>query len=371
MTIDTTLILPWSTDSADLITQTLTHVARAYITTASGDYVGLDLEGGTLTWDETRSPRVTANLSCRVPTDQALLDRIDPRIGGTRLRVDVGYFRPDGNEDVQQIVDLGLRSRRVTRPDDIMTITAASDEALVIDAGPTKSGTVTNASTTGAISAVINQVLTTTPVVDVGGPTGPAVSGVLFDDRWDVINDLADRIEKQVFDNGLRTWYINSTPLLDTPALEVKVGEGGTIIGSDAGLDRDEGFYNFVWLRYEWTDGSNVDHKIDATQRIQTGPYAATTGNYRIFKQERQVATTQTEADNAAAALVGRTVTRGRSFEVECISAYWLRPGHTIEVTLPLGSPEQHLVTAVTFDLRAGTMRVTTRLPDNTGTIGA
>lgn len=370
MTVNTAFVLPWSADTVDLITNTITHVTRAWVTSTTGELTPLDIEDGTLTFDETRAPRVQATITCRFPDDAALLSRIDPR-QNVRLRLDVGYQRPDGAEEVFQIGDLGLRSRRIERPADTMTLTAASDEALVIDGSPTATGTVTDASTTGAISAVLNQVLTVTPVVDVGGPTGPAVSGVLFDDRWDAIVDLADRIEKQVFDDGMRTWHINSAPLLDDPALELTVGEGGTIIDSDSGVDRDEGWYNYVWLRYEWTDGSNVDHTIDGKRRITTGPYAATTGNIKVFKQVRNVATTQTEANSAGDALVARTVTRGRSFSLTAISAYWLRPGHTVDITLPLGDTEQHLVTAVAFDLRAGTMRVTTRLPDNTGTIGA
>ena len=43
----------------------------------------------------------------------------------------------------------------------------------------------------------------------------------------------------------------------------------------------------------------------------------------------------------------------------------------TVTVTLPLGAPQDHLVAAVDFDLAAGTMTVTTRLPDGTYTIGA
>lgn len=367
MSVDTSLVLPWSADTPDLLTQTMTHVVRAWVTTTAGELFELEVEDGTLTWDETRAPRVQADLTCRFPNDPALLQRIDPR-QNVRLRIDVGYQRPDGATEIFQVADLGLRSRRINRPDDTMTLSALSDEALVIDGAPTGSGNISNASTTGAISAVINQVLTTTPTVV--GSTGAAVSSVIFDDRWAVINDLADRLEKQVYDNGMRNWYIAPAPTVGNLALELKVGEGGTIIDSDAGVDRDEGFYNYVWLRYEWNNGTS-DQVVNGTRRIQTGPYAATTGNYKILKIVRNVGTTSTEANNAAAALVARTVTRGRTFSLSAISAYWLRPGHTVEVTLPTGDPESHLVSSVAFDLRDGTMRVVTRLPDNTGTIGA
>lgn len=365
--VDVTKTAPWSTDTHDLLTRSMSHIARARVVLPTGEVFPLDLEDGDVTFDETRAPRAQTTLSCKVPTDQALLDRLDPRTGG-RLVIDAGYRRPDQTEDVQRLVDLGLRSRKVSRPADTMAMVGMSDEALLVDGAGTIGGTITNATTTGAITAVINQRLTTTPTV--AGSAGPAVSAVLFEDRWDVINDLADRIGAQVYDDGLRNWVIAPAPTLSAPALSMTTGPGGTVLASSTGLDRDDGFANQVWLRYEWLNGTTTN-RVNSVRRITTGPYAAVLGNYKTLRVERAVATTQTEADAAAAALVARTVTRGRSFEIDAVSAYWLRPGMTVTVKLPIGDAEDHLVTAVSFDLRAGTMRVTTRLPDGSYTIAA
>lgn len=371
MAIDTTKLAPFSSAIAGYLTHSMTHVASAWVETPSGEVAVLDLTAdSTVSWDETRAPRVLANLVCKAPTDAALLARLDPRTGA-RVKVMAGYQRPDGAQETALIADLVLRSRRVTRPADRMIVQAASDESLIIDGAATRSGSITNATTTGAMTAIIQQLLPGV-VPAVSGTTGPAVSATLFDDRWTVINDLADRIGAQVYDNGLRQWVIAPAPAATTPAWELAVGANGTITDSDAGLTRDDGWGNYIWLRYEWTDGGGVARTMDGLRQVTSGPFAAGPGNYKVVKVVRTgVSATQAEANAAAAALVARMATRGRTFQVSAISAYWLRPGHTVDVSLPLGETEAHLVTAVTFDLAAGTMQVTTRLPDNTLTIGA
>ena len=137
-------------------------------------------------------------------------------------------------------------------------------------------------------------------------------------------------------------------------------------------IARDEDWANQVILRYKWTDAGGADHRIIGSRRVTSGPYAAVAPNIRAYLEDRDTPTTQAEADAAAAALVARTVTRGRALRIATIAAYWVRPGDTVgPITLPTGDPETHLVAAVAFNLRTGLMNLATRLPDNTGTIGA
>ena len=358
---------PYSDDTAGLLTRTLSHVIVARIVIAGGETITLDVQGWRLKFDESQSPRVQANLDVRVLTDAAQLSRIDPRTGA-RLELDLGYTRPGGTQDVHTIANLVLRRRPVARPDDVMRLEAHSDESLVIDGSPVVGPAFSNASTTGAITAVLAAVFPgITPTVT--SAVGPAIAQGPYDDRWDLVLDLADRIGARVYDDGLRVWHIDPAPVLGTPALDLAVGANGTIVTSDADLSRDQ-WANVVLLRYRWRDTSDVEHTITAVRRITTGVYAANVGNSKIELVEREVATTQTEANAAAAALVARTVTRGRSLTVSAVSAYWLRPGDTVNVTLPTGPTEQHLVVSVEFN-DLGLMTVVTRLPDNTGTIGA
>jgi hypothetical protein len=308
-----------------------------------------------------------------VPDDVAQLGRIDPRIG-TRVVISAGYSRPDGTADVHQLGDLGLRRRPVARPDNRMTLTCYSDEALVADAGASVTGTLVEVNTLNGIATLIRQVLPAA-AIDYTALTnaGPAVNQSTVDiDRMDVISDLADQIAAQVYDDGSRQWVVRDVPQLGAViALEVAHGAGGTLVESDADLSRDDGYANWVVLRYIWTDGSNVRQRIIGSRRITSGPYAANAGNIRILLIDRDTPTTQAKADAAAAALVARTVTRGRALTIRTPSAYWLRPGDTLRAQLVTGDPETCLAARVEFDLASGLMAVSTRLPDNTGTIGA
>lgn len=360
---------PFNQDTPDLLAAgPITHIIRPFVVMPDGETIPLDLEAGRLSWDETRAPRVAATgLIVKALTDEAALTRLDPRTG-CRLRIDAGYRRPDGSEDVQTIANLGLRARPVSRPADTMTLDALSDEALLIDAAPVIGGAFTRTSTYLMIQVVVSTIGAVT--WNATAPVGPAVTQGPYDDLWDLCNDLADRVAAQVYDDGLRTWNYAPAPAIATVVHDLSVGPTGTVTASESGLDREE-WANKVTLRYRWRDTSDVEHTITSTRRITSGPYAAVAGNTKSLVIERPVSTTQAEADLAAAALVARTVTRGRSFTVSAVSAYWLRPGHTVLVTLPLGVPEKHLVQSVAFDLATGLMQVTTRLPDNTGTIGA
>lgn len=339
--------------------------------TIQAGVIPLSVKGGTVSFDDTRSPRAEARgIVCTVPADQATLDAIDPRTG-SRLEIDAGYFRPDGATDIQPLVNLVLRDRPVARPDDTMTVSGLGDESLVLDNAPSNGGTLTATTTVAGIQSVVRLTLPYVTVANPGALAGPAVSQTPIGDKHDLLMDLSDRIEAKTYDDGLRNWVTEPAAVLGTPALELAVGTDGTIIESDTALSRDDGFYNRVFLTYEWTDSSDVEHRIIAVRSITSGPYAARIGNIRTLELKRTVAATQTEANAAAAALVKRTVTRGRSFAIRAVSAYWLRPGMTVSVTLPLGGPEEHLVSSVSFDLAAGTMSVTTRLPDGSYTIGA
>lgn len=370
----TTTTFPFAEDTPDLLDRTLTHTAAVRVSLPSGEVIPLDLEGGRLSYDETRSPRVEAVVDVTVPTDAALLGRIDARTGA-RLEVDCGYVRPGGVQDVHNLAYLGLRSRKVPRPGDVMQLVGRSDEALVIDSGPDVGAAVTGSSVVDAMDKLIWQIDPLANISVTSSP-GPAVAAEVYEDRWDYLAALADRIGAQVYHDGKAIWNIAPVPVITAPAYALSVGDGGTITESDAGLGRDgdsesSAWANVVYLVHEWVDGSNVPRKIVSKRRIQSGPYAAVQGNTKVLEIKRSSSISQANADAAAAALVARTVTRGRTFTVTAPSAYWLRPGHTITVTLPTGPTESHLVVSVEFDLKSGLMNITTRLPDNTGTIGA
>lgn len=352
---------PWSEDTPDLLTRTLPHVAAAWVQMPDGELVELDLIDGSVSWDERRSPRVEATLTCRRPTDEAALERIDPRLG-VRLLVNAGYRRPDGTVDLQQLVDLGLRDRDIDMPEDTMRLFAQSDEALVIDNAPSAGGTINQATTTASIVYVLQLVIPgLSPTIT--ATAGAAVNQSPIGDKWDAVNDLADRIDAKVYDNGLRVWFIAPTPTsISSPVHTVSDGVDGTIVRTRKGLSRTD-FYNRVYLVYDWVDTGGTSHRVETVQSISSGPYAATGTNIRTLAETRELPATGTQAAAAGLAMVKRTVTRGRSLSLTAVSAYWLRPGHALTVT-DVDGTVTHLVSSLEFDLKAGLMDITTRLDD-------
>lgn len=363
---------PWMDDTATLLAMGdadqiggMAHTSVCVVITEGGDTFEVPIIGGNLNFDETRSPRVTANLSTHLLTDQALNDRIDPR-RICRVKLAVGYIRPDGLVDVQQIADLGLRSRTRSRPDDTLTLVAASDEALLTDNTVSTSLAVSNATTTGAITDIIHAVLPSATVVVSTSTNGPAVSQSQLDgDKWATILDLSDRMGGwTVYDDGLRVWHIADRPnTYGSPSLSLIDGPGGTLVSVNEDNSRETDWYNRVKVRNEWTDTGGTAHRVVAVADA-AGPYAPVAGNVRALEVSRDVPTTSTEAAAAAATLVARTVSRGRVFTVTAPSTYWVRPGHTLVLTETGRDPEQHLVTASDFDLLSGIMTLTTRQPE-------
>jgi hypothetical protein len=305
-----------------------------------------------------------------VPATQGLIDKLDPRTG-CRLRLDARYTSQAGVTYSAALADLGLRSRRTTRPSNLLTLTAASDEALVIDNAPASGYRVAAASIPAAITAIIRTAIPAAVVnVTASVPAG-AIDLDLVDDRWDAIADLADRADLDVYDAGSRVWWITARPTIAASASAVlRVGPGGTITGSEASLDRAD-WYNSTFLRYSWTDTAGVDHETRGIVSVTSGPYAiGGPAGRRTYLEDRSTPSTPAEAVVSATAVLRRMVSRGRSLDVSAVSALWLRPGHTVTVQLPTGPQERHLVAAVSFDLEAAEMTVQTRLPDDVDITG-
>lgn len=370
---------PFAPEAETLITGPHAQVVKVAAAHPSWDVdIPLEVDAATLTWDESRAPRVSASLSCRVPTDQDVLDLLDPRTG-VRIQITAGYVSTAGVSDVHLLADLGLRSRRVSRPGNQLQLDAASDEALVIDGSAVQTVVKEPAEVLAILRCFVQALPSARVVIDprVGMAASEPVDMDSVTDLWSTIDDLADRVDADVYDDGLRTFQVVPRPeLASTSAATIKVGANGTLISSDATISRDA-WFNSVHLDYAWKVQVDKDTTRDvyalglATQ--YTGPFG-TDGNYggnrRVYYERREVPTTGAGAQRAAEALLRRMLSRGRSYSISAVSALWLRAGDTITVQLPTGAQARHLVAAVTFDLVAGSMDVTTRLPIDLNTLG-
>lgn len=361
---------PYTDAVAGLISQSHRQVFRAQAVVPNVGTITLLPVDGALRFDENVAPRAQLDATFVVPGDTTTVEALDPR-NGARVECRAGYVLPGGAEDVALVGDLGMRTRTVRRPDNTMRLTAHSDEALVIDNGPVVAGSVTASTAPLAIQALLNQALEPDPgSVTISHPDNTATSVVDISDRWTALDDLADSIGADVFDNGLRQWSIVSRPVTASESvLILAIGAGGLLTESEAELGRND-WANTVQIIYRWRTAGGTDSQIVGTAVVSGGPYVPAAAGTRTITLRRETPTTQAKANAAAKAVLARMLSRSRSYTLSAPSAWWLRPGHTVTVQLPTGDQERHLVSAVAFSLRDHRMTVQTRLPDAASVIG-
>lgn len=335
----------------------------------------LDVITGTITFDEDTTPHIQASLTAKAPTTQLALDLLDPRLGA-RLVVTAGYALPGQEPDVHTLVDLGLYERVVTRPDNTVTLTAVSDEQLV-QAGTPVTGSVSFNATSRAGDAIAALIARAVPTATVAIDPAAQVAFVNGADSmaigpgeglWDAIQTIADRASLWVYHDGLGVWHVQAQATAPGAAsASLAVGPLGTITASETALSvRD--FYNTVHVTYRWFDGTQ--HEVTGWAQITSGPLSVAAIGRRTITQVIDSTGTTAMAQAAAAAMLSRALSRGRSMRVDAAhAAWWLRPGQAITVTLPLGGQERHLVARVDFDIPTATMTVRTRVPDATATL--
>jgi hypothetical protein len=357
----------YAADTDELLAGPHGQVFRAYAVHPDFDApLELEVTAATVTLDEATAPRVVANLTVVTPA-AAQLAQLDPR-AGVRIQLEAGYVRPGGAEDVAPVFDLGLRRVSPTRPGDTTQLEAASDEALVIDASPAVAASVNTSSTTAGIVALIKQAISPAPRIVVTSPTGPAVNVSPIPDRWAGVADLADRISARAYDDGTRTWRITPDTVLTDPVHTLKVGPGGTITGTNDATDRGS-WFNYVIHQYRWRPAGGTDQEVMATAYVKAGPYAIDgPAGKRISLDPRSTATTQADANAAAAAVLARQLTRSRQQSITAVAAWWIRPGDTLRVERVAGKASTEVLSSVVFRMPGGLMDVTTRLIDPPGT---
>lgn len=364
---------PYRDDLADLIGKSLEHRLTVTAVPASGPQFPVPVVSASVALSEDWAPYQQVSLQCTVPDDLAQLDALDGRTG-CRLITEAGYTLPDRTEDVHLLSDVMLTDRDVDRPADTMDLTGYSDELRAQDRLiRVGSSTLAGNGLEEIIAPLANTAMDpgdASLVVDLPAPNYKAslVNGAIAeagDNFWSLMEDLVTSAEARLYVDEYREWVL-TVPARNagTPAHHLTVGEHGTIITSKATLGRT-GWYNDVVLDYQWKTAAGDDKRIIGRASVTGGTFAVGAVGYRSSYQRRDTGTTQARANAAAASMVRNLVTRGRGITLTAISAYWLRPGDTITITLPTGDTEAHFVKSVTFNFPAGTMTITTRQPNN------
>jgi hypothetical protein len=358
---------PYAPDVAQLVATT--HAQDVVLTLAAPGQpdVPLDLVGGTLTFDTTTAPRAQLSCTVRVPSSQTSLDLYDPR-SGARLKLSAGYIFPSGRYDSHPVADLLLTFRNSRRPDDTLDLRGTSAEQRVIERGVDATIAGPAGVPTGAAirDLILNRYPDATVTVDDNGPNVAAAwTADPGDDPWNTVKALADAAGLQTYSDGLGVLHVKAQARLAEAAdVRLYVGEAGTVESSDSDITRDL-FANGVALVHRWTPPAGTETTVTGRAFASSGPFAwGGPAGRCLYVENRNTEITQAAADAAAAQMLYRRLGAGRGVSVTAVAAWWLRPGMTADVLLPLGSVMRQLVSSVTFELTADRMTVTTREAD-------
>lgn len=369
---------PYREDAEEQHRYSIRHKYSAVAHPRYGDAFELDVEDCNITFDSSWSPYIQGDLTVKLIEDQDKLDALDPRIG-CRVSIYAGYIYDGFVDDVWLLADLHLRSSPVERPGNVIKLRLESDERLAADYK--RMSWDTTPPTTGINELVqYHANIACRPVVptvvsDFAAGYGAAeLAGMTQEPGQDslrMIQDAAERLNLWIYVDGDRTWRIKKkSEYVGKSSLKLATGPASTIFSTSTVRTRGDvegsGFHNAVCLRYAWRDGAGVEQVIYGNAAVLTGPYAVTATGYNTFFAERpyaigSTALANTAASNALASLVGR----GYQMTMEAHAAYWLRPGMTITVQLPLGDQMRLLVRQVTFNPVSGTMSLALYQPIN------
>lgn len=370
---------PFKPEAETLISGKVDHTFSAKALPLFGEPFDLDVTNVRIGFDEGWVPHIQADITCALP-DADKLALLDARVG-CRVQVTLGYRYGKDHEESHVVADLHLRSRSIRHGTAEMTLNLASDEDLLRDHITLGDEEVSR----NGINDFVFDVLTMTdPPYSAfirsdfeNGELAEALAGdpaeankestelapVLGKTAWTLIEEAQRRTGAWVYCRNGRDWTIaKRAEVTDSPAHRLSIGQNGTILEGDSVLGRD-GFYNEVFLRYEWTEFMLPYYQIGQA-RISGGPLSIYSVGRQTYVETIDRKVNQAEADAAALDKLSRALTKGYEFTVRAVAAYWLRAGDTVSLTMD-GITENLLVKSVNFDPADGTMAVVLRKPEH------
>lgn len=344
-----------------------------------------------VTLDESRVPFAAARLT--MPYTVALADLLDPRASAVpRVLLDLAQ-RFSGSQPVSVLpgsvadltaryggsvsavtydlgeawnaggfrrtrrhaFDLGVRSRRIDHLAGTLTVELASDEALLTDSGLLSATALSPAGLTvrDAVQLVLDRVAPGAALVTSEGAQtiaadaavwAPGVSG------WDYLSPLTASANLRLWCDEHRVWRLAAPESIIAPG-QATLAATGTVTGASDTVDRNDDLWaDAVVVTYTWTDASGVRHVAYDV----AGPGDAS----RVLHIER--ATPWPRAGEAAARL-RKLRGRGRVLSIDAVADPEVVPAQAASLSVP-GTPVQTgWVQAVTWQLPADEMTVTTR----------
>ncbi|WP_344820367.1 hypothetical protein [Microbacterium soli] len=346
---------------------------------------------GRVRLSEATYPYGTATVTVPRPASEADLERLNPRSGGVRLVLDVresvgdpvrvseitadhggsmaaltaafagrvadvtaAYFTPWNTETVHGSaarLNLALVARQVDHLAATVQLTAYTDEATAVmyrllSTTPETSGSLSVRDTVNFALRKIGAALLPGPVdAPIAEPAAiiwqPGVSA------WDYMRGVAEAAGLVVRCDPRRRWTLTrrdetrpETVVLDRATRVVEHVDVDTVQTADA-----------VVVRYDWTDPDTGDRRtrFDIASSGETA---------RVVKRIDR--STPYPGPGAARYWLQRLIGRGRSFDVDQVTDYAMRPGAAFTAAFPATPTQLGRIEAVEWDLAAATMTITT-----------
>lgn len=375
---------PFSDQAEALIRQPHEHISTVTVEPSEqlpftvADFE-LKFDECTVNIDESNQVLYTVTMSGPAPTSTSQLEALS-ELAPPRLKIEAGYRWPNGDEELEMIATVFLRT--IDFENGRYTLTAASGEALAADLDygdflsqyPNPPGTFTlNDWLMGITSPATSPY---SSIIQPGLPTyynSGQLTGITYErgvSAMQLIVDVAGRfglwIHTVPIYTRLRTmWTIEPKPEPtgsdDEISLTLNRGAGGVATSIKEFRTREE-FYNRVVHTWWWKNG---DTDFDFTAYADAAPGSGyELGGTTTYYQRINAGVTADGARESVRAKLRNMLSRSKAFEIEAVSAYWLTPGKFVDVSGTTGPVQTVHVRRVSFNLVTHEMVVATRMPN-------
>ena len=334
------------------------HLMEFYLET--GDFsFPLEYQGNvSLTFDENWAPYAQLSGSFKY-LDARARTFMDPNLKEPAyIRVAAGYAYDFDKKYLADMAKLRLRTAVTSAPSMDNAVTAASSEAQLQDWlwSLESSPVIPTQNTKDALLWCLDQAGNREPFdyetegTNVTLPDGGIEQGA---NLWDIARDIAASGKCWFYHDGLGQWRLRPRPLpVDNPRTRLEVGQQGTVISYQIGKSRED-YADGVIVKHSWGSGDS--------QKMVGKAAVANPTRWRLVN--RDTAITKEDANSEAKSLLDRFMGVRESIEIEAKAAYWLRPGHFVQVRLP-GVDRVCRVSRVQFSFPAGRMSVRAVIPE-------
>lgn len=383
---------PWREDSETRLRYPAQHTYSLRIFEDGDDepptqeITGLEVIACDVAYDHGWTPYVQGRATLKMPSADVLA-KLDPRL---LIEVDVyaGYVAPDGTSDSHLMCRTMLNSRTANHAEGTLDIQFQGLEFIFDDdlnlydgSGAQEYSNETGWTSSTKVADAMFDVLEVVNAWTVAwaslGESSTATGWVSPYENWrsssgenrlGLLREIAIRTDGWFRCSEFGTWLTTPWPPPMTPPVHyLRTGADGTLVTTDTLQDR-EGFYNVAMITWHYTVAQLIGNGVVATEQRQIrgyaefddGPYTPLQVGRVPYTADRLGPTWGEGASVTAGKILSRLWERSDLITVTAIAAYWVRPGHYLDLQLNDETvASRYLVHSATYDLTAGTMSLT------------